>query len=123
MFLRHVFAQFHDAVGFAAQASYRRGIVECVAGYCQFVDAPKADALVGVGVASNDIHPRHGIDGINEYPEADDRDEPIACMADMPPKFGKTDVEGKEHHDDSRNADEEEKVVPVHLVKFIIANS
>ena len=109
--LGHVAGELHDAVGLASEPSDGCGVVECVARNSQAVDAPKGRALVGVCVAVYDGLPGKSVDGIDHDPNADDGDEPVACMAEMLPKFDKADVEGEEHHHHSGQAEDEEQVV------------
>ena len=113
--LRDVFAQFHDAIGFAAQTSDRSCIVQRITRDGQFVDAPEADMLVWVGIAANDAHPSKGVDAIDKNPDAYDGNEPITGAADMSPQFDETDVEGEEHHYDTSDAEDKEEVIPAPL--------
>ena len=90
--------ELNDAVGLAAKTAHRRGVVECVAGDGQTVDAPVADVLVRTFHTVDDTLPRPSIDGINDNPDTDNWNEPIACMTEMVPQLGKADVEGEQHH-------------------------
>ncbi len=114
MLLRDVLAQLHDAVRFSAKATDRSGIVERIAGDGQLVDSPEAHFLIGVGIAFDDRHPSQRIDAIDDNPDANDGDEPITCAANVTPKLYETDVERKEHHDDTDNAEDKEEVIPIY---------
>lgn len=110
----NVLRQFQYAVGLAAQSAHWCGVVEGIAGDGQPVDAPEEPAAVRrfcPAIASDDAEPRPGIDGIDDYPDADDGHQPIAGVGDVLPEFDKADVEGEEHDHHRHHADDEKQIV------------
>ena len=107
-----VLRQFHDAVGFATQASNRRSVVQGITRDSQPIDTPEADVLVGAGyLAADDGVPRPGVDSIDDEPHADDGYEPVAGVTQVLPQLDKADVEGQQHDHAGQYADDEEQVV------------
>ena len=111
MVLLDVLREFDDAVGLAAQSAHRRGVVEGIAGDGQAVDPEKRHMLVGGLGAADDAPPRPGIDAVDDDPHSDDRQQPVAGMADVIPQFDETDVEGEHHHHHHHHAKDEEQVI------------
>ena len=108
--LADILGEGHNAVGFAPEASDGGGIVQGIAGDGEPVDAPEADLASVLAIAADDGSPGEGVQGVDDEPHADNRNQPVACVADGFPEFGKTDVEGEQHDHHRRQSDEEEEV-------------
>lgn len=113
----HVLRQLHDAVRLATETADRGGVVQGIArdGESQVTPESRyALALppVVVGdVALHDTAPRPCVDGIDHEPDADDGYEPVACITQVLPQLGETDVECQHHHHNCGNTTKEEYVV------------
>ena len=62
-------------------------------------------------VALDDGAPRHGIESIDEYPYTHYGNEPVACLLQVIPQFGETDVEGEKHHHHAHHTEHKKYVV------------
>ena len=103
-----VLRQLHDAVGFATKAAHGCGVVQGVASDGEAVDtkkeaeappsAPGGATIVmtlkagcieapsgAIGGACDNAHPRPGINRVYDDPDADDGDEPVACLTKVLP--------------------------------------
>ena len=111
MLLRDVLAQLHDAIGLAAQASDGSGIVEGIARDGKSVDAPETDRRLFTKISFDDGLPGKGVEAIYHNPNAEDGDEPVACMTEVIPQLDKADIKGEQHDYACCTAKEEKQVI------------
>jgi hypothetical protein len=73
---------------------------------------------IGIALRTDNRVPRPSVDAIDQQPDTDNGDEPIAGMTEMLPQFSKADIEGEQHDQAGQYTDDKEQVVELLLSPF-----
>ena len=111
MLLAKVIGEHHDAVGLAAKSADRCGIVEGIACDGELEDTPVADTTPLLCSAKDNGTQGETVKAIDEDPDADDGDKPIAGVTKVLPQLDKADIEGEEHHHHGYDTAEEKEII------------
>ena len=110
--------QFHDFVRFATHESCGSRIVERKARDGELQDLPEGDRAVTR--TSDDDAPCTGIHDVEENPQTENGNEPIACMTNVCPELSKRHLECEQHHNDCDESEGKEDVAggTLHLISY-----
>ena len=107
----NILRQLQNSVWFTTQPAYRSCIVQRIACNCQTVYVPKWHMCLTSCLTLDNETPSNGIHPIDEYPNTQNRDKPVTCMAKVLPQLNEADIESQQHDHDSQYSNNEEQII------------